>query len=207
MQTKFKIVETVEYYLAVSDINNTFFPESAIVKDYAYNHKLGLGIINVIYGEACFQTIKRHDKDGSITIPWQRNLLDKLSKVIAYLPKNNAPELDLPLLPEIIIKPRGFDEFQYTEQDMINLARNISYEWYSEKLTGILDSAKWTDNYLQSLKQSKTPTHFEADVKFECCNRYLNCVGCDATHDVLNLKLKTELINGKETLVGNYLFE
>ncbi len=177
MNTKFKIVETEEYYLAVSD-------EDINLGDYCYVNE-----------------------DDSIykskgNVPSNRFV----SKVIAYLPKNNAPELDLPLLPEIIIEPRGFDEFQYTEQDMINLAKNISYEWYSEKLIGILDSARWTDNYLQSLNKSKTPTHFQVEVEYirdYDLRGYTKPIGTE-----LKFKFKTKLIDDyKETLVGKYLFE
>jgi hypothetical protein len=189
MQTKFKIVETEEYYLAVSDEeikeNNYFHLDMSNTSHPDEIHKMG------------------NDKwsiTGGINFSQPSSWTALCKKIVAHLPKNNVPELDLPLLPEIIIEPRGFDEFQYTEQDMINLARNISYEWYSEKLTGILDSAKWTDNYLQSLKQSKTPTHFEADVEYI----HDDTVPYPKTKGT---KLKTELINGKETLVGNYLFE
>jgi hypothetical protein len=188
MQTKFKIVETVYYYLAVSDEKiekgKTFLTKEGIVHtQYGYN-----------YGDVV---------------------------VIAHLPKNNAPELlydvkipsdenvnmqkvsRLPLLPEIIIEPRGFDEFQYTEQDMINLAKEISYNCFIGKVKDLSDYIVLTSNYIKSLNQPKTPTHFEADVKLAKDYHLTgNCMPIG-----IERKLKTELITGKERLVGKYLFE
>jgi hypothetical protein len=211
MQTKFKIIETEDYYLALSD------KKPVVANQFIY--------------ETDTESI---NKTCSDYVPNNSDFA-----IIAHLPKNNAPELDLPLLPEIYtvigqplesyIKERhnqdkvlGFidgweaSNKQYTEQDLRKVVEYMLKNPISEELRtelildfnkGVFVLSEYMKNIIQSLKQPKTPTYFEADIEFECCNRYLNCVGCDATAEMTNLKLKTELINGKETLVGNYLFE
>jgi hypothetical protein len=77
MQTKFRIVETEDYILAVSDEETTGFENNIWVfkngRFWLWNNTMAL----------------------------QSNC--KPNKVIAYKPKGNTPELDLPLLPEMVI--------------------------------------------------------------------------------------------------------
>lgn len=82
MNNKFKIIETEDYFLAVSD-------EEIKVNDW-YWIPIKMSI------EQCIRKILII-KEGVNDI--------KQLKIIAYLPKNNAKELDdLPLLPEIIVE-------------------------------------------------------------------------------------------------------
>ena len=60
------------------------------------------------------------------------------------------------------------------------------------------------DEFIKSLKQ---PKWFVAETEYDCCNRYQNCKGCDATAEMINLRLKTTSKNGKTYLVGTYLYE
>lgn len=67
--------------------------------DYAYHKILGIGRIVILYGEECFQTIKLHPNDGSVTTPWKRNIPD-IKKIIATTDKS----LNLPLIPQSFIE-------------------------------------------------------------------------------------------------------
>jgi hypothetical protein len=98
MNNKFKIIETPNYILAVSDEEikqGTYH----VASDGWYIEKTSKEDLKVV-----------NDKNNGYL------------KAIAYKPKNNAPELDLPLLPEIVI-----------EDDVEKFACNIynlSYEEY-----------------------------------------------------------------------------
>ena len=80
---KLKIIETAEYYLAVSD-EEIKEESTGLFYDFNYN-KITKKARNV-----------SGDKYFSI-----RNI----KKILAHQPKNNnAPELDLPLLPEMVVE-------------------------------------------------------------------------------------------------------
>lgn len=175
MQTKFKIVETEEYYLAVSD--------KQPVEKYYYDTN-----INNL----------RHTGGAEYAID------NSVKQIVAYLPKNNALELNLPLLPEIIIEPRGFDEFQYTEQDLRKAFEFYAFSSISEQPYSDEELNQDFNNFKKSLNQPKTPTHFEAEIIIDYVDGFTEG---SARSFYGKPKLKTELINGKETLVGNYLFE
>jgi hypothetical protein len=74
MNNKFKIIEVSDYILAVSD-------EEIINASYIYNSALNIVEKNNEFNNGILQ-----------------------SRIIAYQPKGNAPELDLPLLPEIVVE-------------------------------------------------------------------------------------------------------
>jgi len=58
-------------------------------------------------------------------------------------------------------------------------------------------------NLWKSLKQSKTPKWFVAEID---CDEVRQCM-CETNDDCLKPKLKTTTINGKTYLVGTYLYE
>jgi hypothetical protein len=94
---KLKIIETEDYVLAVSDkvrVNST--------NDWYYEHDNCISL---------YQFTKE-------TLPREYYL----PKVIAYQPKNNVPELDLPLLPEIGVE----DEVEKLAEEFVraNLKRS-----------------------------------------------------------------------------------
>jgi hypothetical protein len=155
METKFKLVETEEYTLAVSDEIQTEI------------HKLG---------------------NGKYYKGWYHN--GDWKKIIAYQPKGNAPELDLPLLPEF--EPRGFDEFEYTEDDL-----DKAIDWALEYGRKGKVTSKDIDEFIQSLKQ---PKWFVAEI-FE--DRLFDMH--TPQYDRIVIRLKTTTINGKTYLVGTYL--
>jgi hypothetical protein len=90
METKFKIIETEEYFLAVSDEDASnsyiyFTGDPTGIFKTGIKYKNGAG--DYFYQDA-------------ITGMSDTYLTTISKKIIGYQPKGNAPELDLPLLPE-----------------------------------------------------------------------------------------------------------
>jgi hypothetical protein len=75
MENKLQIIETPDYTLAVSD-----------------KHHIDK---NGLYYDTFDKSIKTSDC-------YQQSF--RIKEIIAYQPKGNAPELDLPLLPEIVVE-------------------------------------------------------------------------------------------------------
>ncbi len=213
MKTKFKIIETNDYILAVSD---------GEIKE----------------GDYCINFFKSNDYiDAHTCSIIKRNYLksetfDNFLKIIAYQPKGNAPELDLPLLPEIVVE----DDVEKLADHNWNLHKELFSEKskssflsifktgykaankkYSEEdlINGILYGMKkgldinkvdendpdWVRNYVKSLKQPKQPKWFVAENNYGRCmeERCLNHP-CDNKCK----ELKTTFKNGKTYLVGKY---
>jgi len=219
MKTKFKIVETAEYCLAVSDEKPT--------------------VGNQIIYETDTQSVNTTCSD------YTENEFDFVIK--AYQPKGNAPELDLPLLPEINVE----DDVEKLALNWFAKAnkRDIIFDlgWiqifeagyktatktYSEEnlkksiITGIIKMGLWQENepnvtpgkivikqeeianeIIQSLKQPKTPKWFVAEISCDyigCPKLVLNGTNSICCGDKTGLKTTT--INGKTYLVGSYLCE
>jgi hypothetical protein len=219
MQTKFKIVETPEYYLAVS--------EEEIKKGDS-------GLIT-----SAVMTYEQMIKE------WGEPLG---SKIIAHQPKNNAPDLDLPLLPEMVVedsvqsfiepilKKKG-DENNRIDLDAYALGLIDGYKAaYSEDdlrkaikmaVKGMYDSPTkgWTtiteDEIIQSLKQPK-PKWFVAEIEYyyhsskelysdadfvKCTKEQYESIKSEIPTCPLKTKLKITTKNGKTYLVGTYLYE
>jgi len=98
METKLQIIHTDDYILAVSDEG---IKEGDL---FTNNH----GQIS-----KCVKSLEE----------WLKINQSEIKKIIAYKPKGNAPELDLPLLPEIVV-----------EDDVEKLACNIYNLAYEEYL-------------------------------------------------------------------------
>jgi len=82
MKTKLQIIHTDDYILAVSE------------KEIKHGERL-------IHNEWYINSYRGYDK------PFKNHNLDSngyLKRFFAYQPKGNAPELDLPLLPEIVVE-------------------------------------------------------------------------------------------------------
>jgi hypothetical protein len=123
---------------------------------------------------------------------------DIIKKIIAYKPKGNVIKLDLPLLPEF--EPRGFDEFEYTEDDL-RKAIEESISWWEakpdEKYGQINTSHDFGDEFIQSLKQ---PKWFVAETRPFTVGEM-----ADKPLGTVNETLKTTTINNKIYLEGTYL--
>lgn len=103
MDNKFKIIETEDYFLAISD------------KEIKENEQ------NITNGRVIFN----YSDFSEYSLEYANNYWEK---IIAYLPKNNAKELDsLPLLPEIIVED-NVEKLNEIEQLLTNIT-----EWSSFK--------------------------------------------------------------------------
>jgi hypothetical protein len=229
METKFKRIETKDYILAVSD--------EEIKKEncYLYN-KLSKSI------RKCFSIEKNR------LVYTEKDIV-----VLAYKSKNNAPELELPLLPEeeccegdgsncngsccvveddvdklaekivendkndasiLWIKKFYFKKGyktatkKYSEEDL-RKAIDKGYELARMNLYKADNTLQpKIEEFIQSLKQPKTPTHFLAEIE----DGFINELG-DFSISMNSLqgevkrikRLKTKVVDGKTYLSGTYL--
>jgi len=220
METKLQIIETPDYILAVSD-------EEIKEGDYrATPHNIEGHILSdrIIISQCDKNFIINH---------YINNGFHK--KITAYQPKGSAPELDLPLLPEIVVEddvkklalineiypeyPTEYNAFikghksatkVYSEDDLREAIKQTRY--------GMLYNKQYEDEFIQSLKQPKTPC-FPSHCFRECSDKclYPNKTPkwfvaeieewLDQTyseHGCYRQRLKTTTINGKTYLIGNY---
>jgi len=205
MKVKFKIIETPDYILAVSD-------EEIKESDYLYFWNGQSGTIH---------KLKENQSSD--------NMYGSGLKIIAYRPKNDAPELDLPLLPEMIVDDRenladitwepfkaidGSCEKGEYEHWLFMQGFKTATKVYSEEdlMKAIMMSATSNTDFLpdrceeiiQSLKQPKAPKWFVAETQM-FWNR--NTDRSVPTKDDLDEVLKTTTINSKTYLIGTYKYE
>jgi hypothetical protein len=151
-------------------------------------------------------------------------------KVIAHQPKGNAPELDLPLLPEIDVEDDVENQKWYKDaisvlkdEHSIKIAKiclkagyKAATKVYSEE--DLIEFSIWRSStnttefhrcsnikeqlqLWKSLKQPKTPKWFVAEMET------LRIPYGDDGWKTIETGLKTTKINGKTYLVGTYLYE
>jgi hypothetical protein len=138
----------------------------------------------------------------------------EVKKIIAHLPLNNSPILEgVDLLPPLEDEPKGFDEYEYTEDDMIEYS-NWLFKWceynkyrkliYGVEPYGIGEFISDKDMFVKflkekSLQQPKYPIGFEC----EMVTRVL-----DVYPQTINHIPKTTTNSQSQTvLVGNYIYE
>ena len=202
---KLKIVETPDYILAVSD-------EEIRKGNYMLSHS------KTVYQAGNSTLVNMTNIDGT-----------KCKKIIAYQPKGGAPKLYLPLLPEMIIEDeiigKPLDNYirerhnqdrcmgfidgyksatkRFSEDDL-RKAYEAGGNSREDGING--DGEIEFEEYLESLKQPKTPKWFVAELDKPHCDfdnpeRYVRCIYPDCT------KLKTATNSeGQQMLVGHYEF-
>jgi hypothetical protein len=222
METKFKIIETSDYILAVSD-------EEIKEDDYCINFFKSNDYIDA---HTC-SIIKRNYLKSET--------FDNFLKIIAYQPKGNAPELDLPLLPEIVVEDeveklaknslrkqpwdtslglpfnegykKGFmDGYNsstktYSEEDL-RKAIELSRINYKEKTFGTVLPKYKPGEIVNLVTQAKIPKYFVAEMKCSRCYVPLSNDECFSAKECSrnpndDLPLTTT-INNKKYLVGTY---
>jgi hypothetical protein len=212
MKTEFKIVETENYVLAVSE--------------------------NVIPGDICLVNNETHKNAvRTFTTVFGGNKKD-CKKIIAYKPKGNAPELDLPLLPYVeddveklaeeyadfsndyipISFGGKFNETSkrdfiagykaatkvHSEDDMKKAYNKGFSEGVIKGTCSMVYKHESFEEYIQFLKQPKTPKLFVAENN-EKCKCGTTCEFEICKHES---KLKTTTNSeGKQVLVGTYLYD
>jgi hypothetical protein len=203
---KLQIIEIPEYYLAVSD-------EEIKEGDYRCNIQRGY--------------LKKIEEDP--TYFNKRN--DVYKKIIAYQPKGNSPELDLPLLPKIVVeddverlvygksyknpyRTERQEEFIegyktatkiYSEDDLRKAMSSIIKWVVLKNPNDFVDVNDKINETIQSLKQPKTPKWFLAEM--ETTTYADDAYASDGgyyTKRYSVTELKTTTINGKTYLVGTY---
>jgi hypothetical protein len=225
MKKQFKIIETKNYILAVS--------EKEIKEGYVYNY-FNDGIYYLTFKTTDRQLLS---KPNILVIEDIKAFPENYVQIIAYKPKNNAPELDLPLLPEIVVEDdveklakesnlkrefpsRGYgeDEFiagykaatkVYSEEDL-RKAIELSRVTYQDKSFGKTMFKYKPGEVIQLTKDSKTPEWFVAEMEQvilkdpNSCEHYIE-VGCiEDICTCYTFRLKTTTINNKTYLVGHY---
>ena len=200
MKNKFKLVETEDYLLAVSDEDASnsyiyFTGDPTGIFKTGIKYKSGNG--NYFYQDA-------------ITGMSDTYLTTISKKIIAYKPKGNAKELDLPLLPDVEDDVEKLAESYYTQ---IRLAERTAFKFgykaatkvYSEEdlrkamhfgKFGEYEGIQKTQEFIQSLKQ---PKWFVVEMKHTKSEVFRE------NDNVPYAVLKTATINGKTYLVGTYL--
>lgn len=145
-------------------------------------------------------------------------------KIIAHLSLNNSSILEgVDLLPPLEDEPKGFDEYEYTEDDMIEYS-NWLFKWCEyNKYRKLIDGVKpygvgefISDKDMfekfskeKSHQQPKYPIGFESEEYQELC---LNCEwqhdSCPNAEDCLKPKPKTTTNSqGQTVLEGKYIYE
>jgi len=210
MKTRFEIIETPDYILAVSDEeikeNDVYLDDTSTLRKSITSNKEY----------------------------WKSR--NGYKKIIAYQPKGNAPELDLPLLPEWVeddvekktnrkvckckrayenplseicslcwneLYPDEKDEVK--EEDLIEV-KAATKKYSEDDLRKCFYDAKTPSyedfgDYVQYIKQSKTPKWFVAEME----NPYTDGFTENRVRRFYGKPvLKTTTINGKTYLVGTY---
>jgi hypothetical protein len=213
MKNKFKLVETEDYLLAVSDedASNSYIyftgNPTGIFKT-GIKYKSGNG--NYFYQDA-------------ITGMSDTYLTTISKKIIGYQPKGNAPELDLPLLPDVEddtvekLAESYYTEIRLAERTAFKFGYKAATKVYSEEdidnayIQGSVDAETGGNKrtlrlrYLESLKQPKTPKWFVAETVCDQCLDDETVDSCYCNFGNYKTVLKNTTINGKTYLVGTYL--
>jgi len=152
--------------------------------------------------------------------------------IIAYQPKGNARELDLPLLPEISVEEDKFESFLNTEIKLNSSPKKTieRIKWYyqnyfksankrfsEEDLRKAYNTNHYSqeekdknwESFIQSLKQPKTLKWFVAEkVTFFATNAFSSDITLtsEGLNDIVLENFKTTTINNKTYLVGHYEF-
>jgi hypothetical protein len=205
---KLKIVETPDYILAVSD-------EEIRKGNYMLSHS------KTVYQAGNSTLVNMTNIDGT-----------KCKKIIAYQPKGGAPKLYLPLLPEMIIEDeiigKPLDNYirerhnqdrcmgfidgyksatkRFSEDDL-RKAYEAGGNSREDGING--DGEIEFEEYLESIKQPKTPKWFVAEMEDYCGSPYTTdrCPKCVDSCDRAYQRLKTATNSeGQQMLVGHYEF-
>lgn len=133
-------------------------------------------------------------------------------KIIAYLPLNNSPILEgVDLLPPLEQEDDYLDGCEFEFVNGYNKAKE-KYKFTEEDIYKAIQYGRevhYTNDqpFIQSLSQPKIPVGFECENEYTCCGRYYNCKGCDATAEMINLKVKTTTNSqGQIIWVGKYIY-
>ena len=143
----------------------------------------------------------------------RRRGIEIMTKRFALTPGLTCPELDGYKLPEIIRSgEENNDELEQLSLDMgkeFFIGGNYDfengvrkgyakarekYEFTESQLMQALSMAFMaiqdggditSDEIIASLRTPRIPIAIEVEMEYTCCKRYINCIGCDATEDMV----------------------
>ena len=202
---KLQLIETQDYILAVSD------------------EKMKEG--DTIYASGGLW-------DGTVTnAKWSDFLVTNCwQKIIAHLPKNNSPELDLPLLPQIAVeddveklaekangyayygKPNG-EKYLAFNEGFIEGHKAATRKYSEYDLRKAFEAGMYFigedkgsyEEFIQSLKQPKTPKWFVAEKEYLSNDGNWKNVLLPSEWEVdTQFRYRTTATNGKTYLMGKY---
>lgn len=139
------------------------------------------------------------DKELNIDLPqipdWEQFEIEQITKKWFDKAKFNSSHI---ADPSSFKQGYNHNKKVYTEEDLKHL------NWIYERMKNIHNENENCDymlkfkSIIQSLK--KLPSYIVVESEYSCCNRYVNCKGCDATYEMLNYRPKLiTLPNDKET--------
>lgn len=181
---KFERVETPDYILAVSD-EKVREDDLALIPGY-----VGIVVVGKI-DDMPYSKPHRRWKGLTCDTCFDVDEIYKFQKIIAYQPKGDAPELDLPLLPE--------QPMRFSEDDMRKaFDRGVEVSIY---LSDYKNDEMWNE-FLKSLKKSKSPKFFIAETYTFPYLRLPEGNSEMVLDDSLSTTTNSE---GKQVLKGHYL--
>lgn len=207
---KLQLIETPDYILSVSD-------EEIKEGDLCYDMDGNPGHNRCKFIVKCLRTAK----DSY----WNK----RTQKIIAHLPKNNTRELDLPLLPEVIVEDDveklADTIFGIETKQILHPTHHMRKSWiggyksatkvYSEEDLRFALSEAFkasqegynitSDEVIESLNQHKTPKWFVAEKEYLSNDGNWKNVLLPSEWEVdTQFRFKTSTINNKTYLVGTY---
>ena len=85
------------------------------------------------------------------------------------------------------------EKFEFSESDVIlaiQMAKDTEY---------------YLSDILQSIRTPRNPIAIEVEMEYTCCKRYMNCIGCDATEDMIQPIIPATNPDG--TVKGRWVYE
>jgi hypothetical protein len=153
-------------------------------------------------------------------------------KIVAHLPKNNSPELDLPLLPEIVVEDnveklcwglfggsfeaRGVESEEEADRVVsfgIECYKSATKVYSEDDLRKAFEAGMYFigedkgsyEEFIQSLKQPKTPKWFVAEKEYLSNDGNWKNVLLPSEWEVdTQFRYRTTATNGKTYLIGTY---
>ena len=85
------------------------------------------------------------------------------------------------------------EKFEFSESDLISAIEMAK------------DSGYYLSEIIQSIRTPRTPIAIEVEMEYTCCKRYMNCIGCDATEDMIQPIIPATHPDG--TVKGRWVYE
>ena len=225
---KHNIIKTENYLLVVDD--------SEIKECYSFYPPFGIGKNITIDGELCFhidakngigsftqRTYQTLDRNKKIIAHLPLNnspILEGVDLLPPFEQEDDAWKHGLEDELNKLPYTKHLDDGQYNDGQLAGFEFGANwgynkakekYKWTDEDVIKIVEKSRETgltaEYLLLSLSQPKSPITFMFETEYDCCGRYENCKGCDATAEMINLRPKTTTNSqGQTILLGKYIY-